>query len=79
MNQGFTIEDNARAQIWSFINQNTVKIRDIQAIFNNSVKQHISNYNGDENNKYLISSNDLVFPQPNALKPKIKLNIKPKT
>ena len=59
--QNFTITDNAREEVWSYLNQYVCRIRDIQGIFNNTIKQHIVNYNGDESSKYIISKEDLVF------------------
>ena len=67
MKQGFTVDVDARQMVYNFICQNNVKIRDIQQIFNNSVKQHINNFNGDESTKYLLSTNDIVLPQVNTV------------
>ena len=61
--QNFVTDDNTRQQVYNYIVANNVSIRDIQQIFNNTIKQHIVNFNGDENYKYVISAQDLVFPQ----------------
>lgn len=62
MNKGFTTTDEARNTVWEYLGNWQCRIRDIQGIFNNSVKQHIANFNGDEANKYMITKEDLVFP-----------------
>lgn len=61
--QNFTIADDARQLVYNHICANRLAIRDIQTIYSQTVKQHISNFNGDESTKFLISSQDLVFPQ----------------
>lgn len=75
--QNFVTDDNTRQQVYNYIVANNVSIRDIQQIFNNTVKQHIVNFNGDENYKYVLSSQDLVFPQSYVQNiPKMPNNIK---
>lgn len=61
-NKGFNTTDEARNEVWTYLGNWICKIRDVQSIFNNSVKQHIANFNGDESKKFLIDKEDLVFP-----------------
>lgn len=60
--KNFTTTDDARNEIWTYLGNWNCRIRDIQGIFNNSVKQHIANFNGNEATKYVLSKEDLVFP-----------------
>lgn len=58
----FTIEQAAKDKILEYINKNNSGIRDVQQIWANTVKKHISNFDGNEANKYYISENDVAFP-----------------
>lgn len=80
-NQNFIVDDAAKNYLYDYINTQTLSIRDIQQIYNNSVKQHINNFNGDESIKYVISVDDIVLPSMENKNSslKIKLNIKPKS
>ena len=68
----FIVEESARQRLLNYISNNKVKIRDIQQIYSNSVKNHINNYDGNEQNKYFISNSDLVLPESNRIRIKIK-------
>ena len=63
MKQNFVVNDEARQTLYNYIISQQLSIRDIQQIYTHTVKNHISNFNGDESTKYVISVNDLVFPQ----------------
>ena len=63
LKQNFRVADSTRNSVWTYICQNKVRIRDIQQIFNNTVKRHISNFNGDESTKFLITDADLALPE----------------
>lgn len=63
MKQNFVVDDEARQILYNYIISQHLSIRDIQQIYTHTVKNHISNFNGDESTKYVISVNDLVFPQ----------------
>ena len=60
--KNFTTTDDARNEVWTYLNNWQCRIRDIQGIFNNSVKQHIATFNGNEATKYVLSKEDLIFP-----------------
>ena len=60
--KNFTNTDEARNEVWTYLNNWQCRIRDIQGIFNNSVKQHIATFNGNEATKYVLSKEDLIFP-----------------
>lgn len=70
-NENFLIEDEALNIVSEYIESNKLKVRDIQQIFTNSVKNHITNFNGDERLKYIISKEDIVLP---SKKLKLKIN-----
>ena len=66
----FTISDDARQKLYDYINSNNkLTIREIQQIYSNTVKTHINKYDGNEENKYHISMEDITLPK------KIKINI----
>lgn len=70
-NENFAIEDEAKEALLNHISNNPMKIRDIRQIYTNSVKNHIANFDGNEQNKFILSKNDLVLS-----KQRIKLRLK---
>lgn len=68
--ENFIVEEAAAQKVLDYISKNNSGIKDIQQIFANSVKTHVRNFDGNEENKFLLSEADITFPIK-----KIKLNI----
>ena len=69
----FIVEESARQKLLAYITTNNSTINDIQQIYNSTVKNHISNFDGTDENKFFISEKDLVLP---TKKLKLNLNLK---
>lgn len=68
---GFTLDPLAKDKMNEYVTKNNSSIRDVQQIWANTIKKHISNFDGNEDHKFYIFEEDVAFPVK-----KIKLNIK---
>lgn len=69
--ENFAVEEEAKQKVLEYIEKNNSSIRDVQQIFANSVKTHVSHFDGNEANKYFLSKDDITLPIK-----RIKLNFK---
>lgn len=68
---GFSLDDGVTEKLAEYIKNNRIKsIRDVQQIYQSTVKTHIAKFDGNEENKYFIRPDELTFTK------KLKLNIK---
>lgn len=61
-----SITEDAEHKISKYANANSITLRGIQQIFNNTMKNHIKNHN--EQNKFIISVEDVALPTTLKLK-----------
>lgn len=67
---GFTIDPDARQKIFDHIVKNHPNIREIQQVWSATKKSHIAKFNGNEQNKYFITPDEVIITK------KLKINIK---
>lgn len=69
-NDGFTVDAEIRQKVFDHIEKSHPNIRDIQQIWSATKKSHIAKFDGNEQNKYFISTDELVITK------KLKINLK---
>lgn len=68
---GFVFENGVYDKFIEYAQNNNLKMRDVKQIYTNTINNHISRFSGNEEDRYFISVDDLVFA-----KPKLRLNLK---
>ena len=66
---GFRVSEPALDKLYdNFKTRNNLDIRTVLKVCQNSIKTHINNFNGDEDQKYMINENDITLSEPMKLK-----------